>query len=102
VAERHFIRGIRVDVPNADEPTNIPMMNNGFKVSVAFRRENFFQIAGNHREKRIARPDLFVSEMEGKEIQGDVPFLNRRDMTSSIRGMANTTGKVETMDIMEI
>jgi LysM repeat protein len=81
-----------LDIPNADA-TNVPMMNKEVKVVFAFKRENFFQIAGNHRESRFPRPGLFQSEMGGKEIHGDVPFFNRRNLTDQIKSLPNTTKK---------
>lgn len=88
-----FFPGDTLDIPNMDEPTNTPMMNRLVQVPIAFRRENFFQIAGNHRESRIIGRDLFVSSMKGKEIHGNVPFFNSRDLTNQIRMLPNTTGK---------
>jgi hypothetical protein len=88
-----FFPGDTIDIPNAAEPTNIPLMNTAIQVPIAFKRENFFQVAGNHRETRLIGRDLFVSEMGGKEIHGNVPFMNPRNLTNDIRSLPNTTGK---------
>lgn len=83
--------------PNAEPPTNVPIMTSEIVRPVGQfglgTRENFYQIAGNHREERFARRDLFVSEMRNKEIHGDVPFFSPRNLTDRIKNMPNTTRK---------
>jgi LysM domain len=88
-----YFPGDTILEPNAEPPTNIPIMTSEVVLPVGKTRENFFQTAGNHREERFARRDLFVSAMGGKEIHGNVPFFSPRDLTSLIKDLPNTTRK---------
>jgi hypothetical protein len=79
--------------PDAEPPTNVPIMTSEVLQPVGKTRENFFQIAGNHREERIFRRDLFVSAMANKEIHGNVPQFSPRDLTNQIKNLPNKTKK---------
>ncbi len=64
-------------------PTNMPV----FTVTASAQdKRNFFQTAGNESEKRtFSSQKIFVSQMDNKEIHGDIVGFRRFDQTSDVR-----------------
>jgi hypothetical protein len=63
------------------EPTIVPIFD--MPMVVAFRMENYFQTAGNHAEFTTSGR-AFCSKMAFKEVHGNVPFFEARDLTAGL------------------
>lgn len=74
-------------VPNTTigKPTNIPVFDKaGLPFIRAERKFNFFQTFGNHVDPLTFSGRLWTSKMAGKEVHGDIPGIDRRDLSSQV------------------
>lgn len=84
IIDAAFFPNETLTTPNniTGKPTNIPMFNTQGLI-VAFKRENFFQTAGNQSEL-TSHGRQFTSDMASKEIHGNVPFFDTKNMTNKV------------------
>lgn len=86
------------------DPTNVPLFDRIGAAGVpAEVKKNFFQTAGNRSDTRfLSSQRIFVSDMDNKEVHGQIPGFPPVDLTALVRTTARGSTPKELADSLHI